>query len=560
MRSKLWTLLLVLLLGALASSGCGPAAVEPSPAPTATAGGESSPLPTATAGAEAVVILGPVAARDAALAFVAQSYGAESVLTDPAWEEENITPEGLVGASTFQYTAGNWVVTVSYPVVLPALTVYHVVVANEATGFRWEGDVDAQGQVTEISSSSGGAEPGTSPIPTPEGAEGTPPTVSDADLAELVSGNSAFAFDLYQALRAKDGNLFYSPYSISLALAMTYAGARGQTEQQMASTLHFLLDQDSLHPAFNRLATELASRGEGAAGKDEQGFRLNIANALWGQEGYQFLAEFLDILATDYGAPLQFLDFANDPEAARITINDWAAEETEGRIEDLIPPGVIDTLTRLVLANAIYFSAAWALPFEPEMTEDGPFYLLDGSEVKVPMMHQTKSLAYAEGEGYQAAELPYDGEELSMVILLPAKGDLEAFESALDASQVEAILKNLSYSQVALSLPKFEFESEFSLAETLAALGMPDAFTSDADFSGMTGNRELSITDVLHKAFVSVDEAGTEAAAATAVVIGVTSAPAEPIPFTVDRPFLFLIRDLQTGTILFIGRVVDPIA
>jgi len=560
MRNKLWTSVVIFLLGALVSSGCGPATVEPSPVPAATSGGETSPLPTATAGAEAVAISGPVPARDAALAFVAQSQGAGAVPTDLEWDEKDITPENLVGASTFQYTSGDWVVTVSYPVVLPELTVYHVVAVNEATGLRWEGEVDAQGQVTEISSSSGDAEPMTSPIPSPEGPEGTPSTASDADLAKLVRGNSAFAFDLYQALRAKEGNLFYSPYSISLALAMTYAGARSQTEQQMASTLHFLLDQDSLHPAFNRLAAELASRGEGAAGKDEQGFRLNIANALWGQEGYQFLAEFLDILATDYDAPLQLVDFASDPEAARVTINDWAAEETEGRIEDLIPPGVIDTLTRLVLANAIYFNAAWDLPFEPEMTQDGSFYLLDGSEVTAPLMHQTESLAYTEGEGYQAVELPYDGGELSMVILLPAKGDLEAFESTLDASHLEAILKSLSYEQVALTLPKFEYKSDFGLGETLAALGMPDAFTSDADFSGMTGTRELLIQDVIHKAFVSVDEAGTEAAAATAVVIGLTSAPAEPIQFTADRPFLFLIRDLQTGTILFIGRVVDPSA
>jgi len=384
------------------------------------------------------------------------------------------------------------------------------------------------------------------------------PDVAVSDLADLVNGNSTFAFDLYQVLREGNDNLFYSPHSISLALAMTYAGARGETEQQMADTLHFTLPQDCLHPAFNGLDLELARRGEGAEGKDEEGFRLHIVNALWGQEDYEFLSEFLDILAENYGAGLRTLDFVNEPEESRVTINDWVSDQTEGRIEDLIPQGVIDELTRLILTNAIYFNAAWAEPFEEDQTADGTFYLLDGGQVTVPMMRQTESFGYAEGEGYQAVELPYDGWELSMVILLPQAGEFEAFEGSLDAELVDGIVKDLAHRRIALTMPKFEFESDFSLKDSLAAMGMPDAFTGAADFSGMTGDRDLFIAEVIHKAFVSVDEAGTEAAAATAVVMEKLAMPEEPVEVTVDRPFIFLIRDIKTGAILFVGRVVDP--
>ncbi|MGB2827112.1 MAG: serpin family protein [Dehalococcoidales bacterium] len=386
----------------------------------------------------------------------------------------------------------------------------------------------------------------------------TSPEVNEYDLVTLANGNSEFAFDIYQTLKESDGNLFYSPYSISQALAMTYAGARSETEKQMSDTLHFALSQDSLHPAFNGLDIELSKRGEGAQGKDEEGFRLNIVNAIWGQKDYKFLPEFLDVLAENYGAGLRVLDFVNAPEESRITINDWVSEQTEGRIEDLIPEGSIDTITRLVLTNAIYFNAAWQFPFNEEATADGPFFLLDGGEVIVPMMIQTESFGYAEGDSYQAVELPYDGRELSMVILLPGDGQFEAFESSMDYEMIEDIISDLSYQQVNVTMPKFEFESEFSLKEALTAMGMPVAFSADADFSGMTGNRDLAIDDVLHKAFVSVDEAGTEAAAATAVMMTLTAVPAPPVVVTVDRPFIFLIRDIETGTILFVGRVVNP--
>jgi len=385
------------------------------------------------------------------------------------------------------------------------------------------------------------------------------PSIPGADIGALADGNAVFAFDLYQELRNGEGNLFYSPYSISAALGMTYVGARGETEREMADTLHFTLPQDRLHPAFNGLDQLLASRGKGAQGKDDQGFRLNIVNAIWGQRGYQFLSNFLDTLAANYGAGLRILDFVTDPERARQTINDWVSEQTEGKIKDLIPAGVLGSSTRLVLTNAIYFNAAWLFPFQEQLTADAPFHLLDGSQVTAPMMHVSESFAYIENDDLQVVELPYDGEELSMIILLPRDGQFKTVESALDAGYVEGIIDDMAHGQVNLTMPKFEFDAKLSLVKTLAAMGMPEAFSRQADFSGMTDGRDLYISDVLHKAYVSVDESGTEAAAATAVVMKeLAIAPGKPVNVTLDHPFIFLIRDTGTGTILFLGRVVDP--
>ena len=387
----------------------------------------------------------------------------------------------------------------------------------------------------------------------------TSPAVGNAALATLVEGNSEFAFDLYQVLREEEGNLFYSPYSISMALAMTYAGARGDTEQEMADSLDFLLPQNRLHLTFNSLDQEMAGRGEGAAGKGDEGFRLHIVNAIWGQQDFQFLSEYLDLLAENYGAGLRILDFMNEPEQSRLTINDWVSEQTEERIQNLIPQGAIDELTRLVLTNAIYFNAAWQYPFNEDATAEDDFSLLGGDRITVPMMRQTESYGYAAGDGYQAVELPYDGRELSMVILLPEPGEFAAFEASLRAQTVDDIIQDIGYRQVALIMPKFEYESSFGLKQALTTLGMEDAFIPDtADFSGMNGRRDLFIQDVLHKAFVSVDEAGTEAAAATAVIVGTTSLPPEPIEVKIDRPFIYLIRDIETGTVLFVGRVLNP--
>lgn len=384
----------------------------------------------------------------------------------------------------------------------------------------------------------------------------TAPTVAPADLSALTAGNSAFALDLYQALRKTPGNLFYSPHSISLALAMTYAGARGNTAQQMATALHFTLPPEKLHPAFDSLDLTLAQRGQGAKGQDSNGFRLNVVNAIWGQTGFAFQPDFLNLLAEDYGAGLRLLDFAQSPDPSRVTINQWVSDQTEGKIKDLIPQGAIDRLTRLVLTNAIYFNAAWSQQFNAKSTADAPFTRLDNSKVTVPLMHQSANFGYAESANYQAVELPYDGNQLSMVVLLPAAGQFDTFEQSLDAKTLDSILKSLTSKQVVLSLPRFKTESSFSLRDTLMSLGMTDAFTS-ADFSGMTGKRDFSIGAVIHKAYVSVDENGTEAAAATAVTMPTSARPETPVTFTADHPFIFLIRDIQTGALLFVGRVVD---
>jgi serpin B len=387
----------------------------------------------------------------------------------------------------------------------------------------------------------------------------TSPDVNKSDVDSLNEGNREFAFDLYQSVRHEEGNQFFSPYSISVALAMTYAGARGDTEMQIKETMNFSLPQDRLHPAFNALDQTLAQRGNEAEGKDNQGFRLNIVNAIWGQAGYEFLIEYLDTLAMNYGAGIRLLDFVGDPEGSRNTINKWVSEETEGRIEELIPRGIIDGLTRLVLSNAINFNAAWEYPFEESWTEPGVFRMLTGEQVEVPMMKQVKGFAYGSGDGYQAVELPYSGRELSMLILVPDMGRFDEFENSLDREVVENIIDRLAQRQVALRMPKFEFEKRLGLAETLSAMGMPAAFSMQADFSGMDGTRDLFIQDVIHQAFVSVDEAGTEAAAATAVVMALKSRPIEePVELNIDRPFIFLIRDIQTDTVLFLGRVVDP--
>ena len=396
------------------------------------------------------------------------------------------------------------------------------------------------------------------------------PTAPADDISMLVDGNTEFTFDLYRELKDSEGNFFFSPYSISTALAMTYSGARGETEQQMADTLHFTLSQARLHAAFSALADSIKERGktmttvespEGEMVQEEvDGFRLNIANALWGQKGYNFLSEFLDLLQVYYGSGLNTLDFINEPEESRLAINQWASDQTEGRIQDIIPPGVLNAFTRLVLANAIYFNANWEHQFSESATRDGLFHLLDGSTATVPMMHQEENFKYTEGDNYQAIRLPYLGNEFAMTILLPGEGLFEEFESSLNTQILKDITAKLESTQVNLTLPRFQFESSFQLNQALSNMGMPDAFSSGADFSGMTGNTELFIGSVLHKSFLAVDEEGTEAAAVTAVIVVVSAQPTPTINFTVDRPFIFLIQDIETGSVLFIGRVLNPVA
>ena len=385
----------------------------------------------------------------------------------------------------------------------------------------------------------------------------TAPNVSDTQLSSLVKGNSAFAFTLYQQLKKDNtGNLFYSPYSISTALGMTYAGAVGDTEKQMGSALHFTLPQGQLHPAFNQLALDLASRGQNAQGTNGKSFALNIANALWGQQDFTIQSAFLKILAQNYGTGMNLLDFKNSPEPSRVTINNWVSDQTNNRIKDLLPQGSITPATRFVLTNAIYFDAAWQNPFAKESTSNGNFNLLNSSTVSVPMMNHEGSYSYVKGSGYQAVELPYSGNEVAMDIIVPDAGQFNTFESGMTADSISGIIGSLKSSFMVLALPKFQFDSSFSLKQALSALGMPVAFTDKADFSGITGQPNLIISDVVHKAFVAVDEEGTEAAAATGVIMVGAAMPANSL--TVARPFVFLIRDIQTGAILFIGRVLNP--
>jgi len=386
----------------------------------------------------------------------------------------------------------------------------------------------------------------------------TKPSTSTDDISKLVNGNNAFALDLYQSLRSKDGNLIYSPYSISLALAMTYAGARGETESQMASALHFDLPQAQLHPAFNALDLALAQHGQ-AQSKD-QPLQLNIANAVWAEKTYPFLQNYLDLIALNYGAGIRLADFVNQYEPARNEINNWVSDQTNKKINNLLAPGTLNPDTRMVLVNAIYFKADWENQFDPNNTSDSPFHLLDGSTSHVKMMNDEHlTIPYTKGDGYQAIELAYVGDTAAMDVIVPDEGNFKQFESALNAQKLNEILGNMQPASVALGLPKFTFTQDFSVSSTLKTLGMSDAFDPNkADFSGMTGNHDLFISDVIHKAFVAVDEKGTEAAAATAVMMQATSIMMTDVNLTIDRPFIFIIRDTTSGQILFVGRVLNP--
>src|SRR6266508_1702510 len=385
----------------------------------------------------------------------------------------------------------------------------------------------------------------------------TNPTVAEDDLHTLVDGNNTFALDLYQSL-PRDGNLVYSPFSISLALAMTRAGARGETESQMANTLHFDLTQDRLHPAFNALDLALEESTK-PQDKDQEPLQLNIANAVWAEQTFSFNQEFLDTIARNYGAGINLADFINNYEPTRKEINSWVSEKTNEKIKDLLSEGSLNSDTRMVLVNAIYFKADWLDQFDKDSTSDVPFHLLDGTTVDVPMMHQGMIIPYLKGDGYQAVELAYAGNTAAMDIIVPDEGNFEVFDSALNIGSLNEIFGSMQPSSVQFGLPKFTFTSDFGLLGQLESMGMKDAFDpSLADFSGMTGDKDLFISNVVHKAFIAVDEDGTEAAAATGVIMGVTSAPAFEINLVVDRPFIYVIRDLQNGQILFMGRVMNP--
>ena len=383
------------------------------------------------------------------------------------------------------------------------------------------------------------------------------PSVNQAVIDSLVDGNNAFGLDLYQSLRDRDENLILSPFSISLALAMTYSGAKGETEAQMADVLNFPSQQET-HPAFNTLDLALEDTGI-VLDKDQEPMQLDIANAVFAEQTFTFLPDFLDTLSVNYGAGIRLMDFVNNPNPSRKEINQWVSDETKDRINDLLPEDSITTDTKMVLVNAIYFKADWLSPFDANDTYDGTFKLLDGSEVTVPMMGQRMSIPYFVGDGYAAAEIPYAGESAAMTLLVPDEGRFEEIESQLDGAMFNEMISNLTQTDVTLRMPKFEYDSSFMLSDTLALMGMPLAFDPDsADFSGMTDQQALYIGNVIHKAFVAVDEEGTEAAAATAVIMEGATAMMPDNMLVIDRPFIYFIRDLESGQILFIGRVLNP--
>jgi serpin B len=397
---------------------------------------------------------------------------------------------------------------------------------------------------------------------TPNPQMSSPPT--ESDLASLVGGNTEFALDLFGMLRRDnpDGNLFFSPYSISTALGMTYAGAVGETAGQMAEVLRFDLPQERLSGTFALLEQRLGETYRSSLAESEsEPLTLDVANAIWVERSFSLLPAFVRTVESDYSAEARNVDFASDPDGSRIAINDWVAERTRDRIRDLLAPGSIDSMTRLVLTNAIYFKGSWFSQFDSTGTRDEGFTRADGSVVQVPMMRQIDHFRCNVTQDLTAVELAYADGLSSMLILLP-DGDLAELEQSLDASTIEDVFGSLQSARVDLSMPRFEFTSSFSLGDVLKEMGMPYAFSESGDFSGMTGRRDLFISAVIHKAFVKVDETGTEAAAATAVIMMTTSAAPEetPVRISIDRPFLFLIRDEVTGSILFIGRVADPSA
>jgi len=387
----------------------------------------------------------------------------------------------------------------------------------------------------------------------------SPIEVQDAepppDLKPTVDGNCAFAMDLYAHLKDADGNLFLSPYSISSALAIAYAGARGNTEKQMSTTLHFLSDQDTFHSAMLKLGRSFAKMDA------SRRIELNVANGLWTQKGYNFTPAFLDLAKEKYGAVADPVDFIADCEAVRNQINLWIEHQTKQRIKNALPPGRLSGSTRAVIVNAIYFKGDWASRFDASKTEQEPFWITPAQSIKARMMRQNHVFRYAEQDDLQILELPYIGHDLAMLVLLPKeRNGMPEMEKHLNGDHVAKWIKALGLRTVDIRFPKFSTESRFSLRQTLSAMGMPDAFSaSRADFTGMITNRPLFIDAVEHAALVEVDEKGTVAAAATSLSLS-CAAPSVPPPatFYADHPFVFLIRDNPTGTILFLGRIMDP--
>lgn len=414
----------------------------------------------------------------------------------------------------------------------------------------------------------GGDAPSISPTPA-----SSPAPPSDEALAAWAKGDHAFATALYDHVRAADGNAFFSPASVRLALAMTWAGARGETAAEMARVLGLEGDPERVGATFAAALREWASRATVEAGPNASEFEkqqaerrretLRIVNRLWGQKGRSFLPEYLDLVRTSFAAPLETLEFQADPEGSRRTIDDWVDRETEHRIQNLLAPGSIGKDTRLVLTNAVYFKATWASEFNAALTKDGAFHTSPSASVRAKLMEQTTHVRYGETDDALVVELPYALRDMAMVVVLPrARDGLAAVERKMGADAIDRWLGALADQRVHVVLPKLRTTSSFSLAPTLAAMGMRAAFApASADFSGMDGTRELFVSAVVHKAYVAVDEKGTEAAAATAVAMATMGLPlneASPKEFRADHPFLFFVHDKKLGAVLFMGRIADP--
>ena len=370
----------------------------------------------------------------------------------------------------------------------------------------------------------------------------------------LIKNNSTFAVDLYQKLRVSEGNIFFSPYSISTALAMTYGGARGNTEEEMAKSLRFSLEQVDLHSAFAQVESRLNKIQKSGE------INLSVANSLWPQQDYKFLDEYLSLTKKHYGVSINPVDYKRVREAAQ-TINKWVEDKTQDKIKDIIKPDTLDTLTRLILVNAIYFKGKWRSPFNAEETKDASFRISSEDFIQTPMMTQEGEFGYADLDSLELLQMPYAGEQVSMIVLLPKAVDgLAQLEADLSLATLEKWKSQLHKKDVIVYLPKFKMTSEFSLNEILMSMGMIDAFNPlKANFAGIDGRPDnLYISDVIHKAFVAVDEEGTEAAASTAVVFEAAGISTPSPTFNADHPFIFLIQENQTGTILFMGRVNNP--
>lgn len=390
----------------------------------------------------------------------------------------------------------------------------------------------------------------------------TSPQATESDISELVTGNTAFACDMYDWLIQGNDNLVFSPYSISMALAMTYAGASGQTKTDMAATLNFRQDDETLHDTFNAVDTLLTNLGENA-GRGDQPFTLNIANSLWLEKSLSINPAYLDPLALNYGAGLGHVDLLGDPSGSARIMNDWIDDKTEGLIKDVINPAQLQAVILLII-NAIYFKADWNVKFEEQSTYRDRFYNLEGSDSQASMMHNNLSLEYTEGDGYQVVSLPYEGREASMVILLPELEAFENFQNNLDEHFLSDIFDDLEMEEVIITIPKFDFRTNTKLKDVLSDLGMGRAFENYGEFDSMVLEDVggVFISEVIHEAVIKVDEEGTEAAAVTVVEMMPGSAEPgqedQPKIFKADHPFIFLIRENSTNTILFMGRVLDP--